>query len=121
MARITHFEIPVDDTEKSMTFYKNVFGWKFQNWGAEEYFLATTGDNSKAGINGAIMKRRHPDQPVVNTIEVENMDTTIRNIEKNGGKMVVPLMAIPGVGWLAYFKDPDQNIHGIMKPDSTAK
>jgi hypothetical protein len=30
-------------------------------------------------------------------------------------------MPIPGLGWLAYFKDLDGNIHGIMQDDSNAK
>jgi hypothetical protein len=28
---------------------------------------------------------------------------------------------VPGVGWLAYVKDPDGNICGIMQADSSAK
>ncbi len=121
MSRITHFEIPVSDTEKSMSFYKNVFGWKFQQWGNEEYFIAITGDENEKGINGAIMKKRDPAQPVVNSLEVKNLDAVIKDIEANGGKIVVQKMAIPSIGWLAYFKDPDENIHGIMQPDANAK
>ena len=48
------------------------------------------------------------------------MDETISAIEKAGGKIVVPKMAIPAVGWLAYFTDPDGNIHGIMQEDKNA-
>jgi predicted enzyme related to lactoylglutathione lyase len=29
-------------------------------------------------------------------------------------------MPIPGVGWLAYIKDPDGNIIGLMQPDPKA-
>jgi predicted enzyme related to lactoylglutathione lyase len=73
------------------------------------------------GINGAIMKKRDPAQPGVNSIEVKNIEQTIKDIEANRGKIVVPKMAIPSIGWLAYFKDPDDNIHGIMQPDANAK
>jgi uncharacterized protein len=34
---------------------------------------------------------------------------------------VVPKMPIPGVGWLAYFKDTEGNIVGVMQPDANAK
>ena len=27
---------------------------------------------------------------------------------------------VPGVGWLAYIKDPDGNIVGLLEPDETA-
>jgi predicted enzyme related to lactoylglutathione lyase len=32
----------------------------------------------------------------------------------------LPKMAVPGVGWLAYEKDPDGNICGIMQADPGA-
>ena len=31
-----------------------------------------------------------------------------------GGTVAVPKMAIKGVGWLAYCKDPEGNIFGLM-------
>ena len=37
------------------------------------------------------------------------------------GKNVVPKMAIPGVGWLAYCTDPGGNIYGMMHDDKNAK
>jgi predicted enzyme related to lactoylglutathione lyase len=37
-----------------------------------------------------------------------------------GGTVAVPKMPIQGVGWLAYAKDPDGNIFGLMQPDEKA-
>ncbi len=121
MSRITHFEIPSDNPEKSMEFYKNIFGWTFQKFGNFDYWVVFTGDQSKPGINGALMKKKDPKQPVVNSIDVASIDETIKTIESNGGKIVVAKTPIPDVGWLAYFTDPDGNIHGIMQPDAGAK
>jgi uncharacterized protein len=58
---------------------------------------------------------------MVNTVAVENLDNTIRLVEQNGGKCVLPRMAIPRVGWLAYFKDPEGNMHGVLQPDPAAQ
>jgi predicted enzyme related to lactoylglutathione lyase len=33
---------------------------------------------------------------------------------------VLPKMAVPGVGWMAYCKDPEGHIFGIMQPDAAA-
>lgn len=121
MNRIVHFEIPSDNPEKLNEFYAKTFGWKFNRWGNEEYWLAETGEKSAPGINGAIMKKRDPQQPMVNTIEVENVDAMCASIEKNGGTIVVPKMPVPNVGWLAYFKDIDGNIFGVMQNDPGAK
>lgn len=118
--RVVHFEIPCDAPEKTMTFFKQVFGWTFQQFGTEEYWTVMTGDEKKPGINGGLMKKKHPGQPVVNSIDVVNLDHTVEQIEKAGGKIVVPKMAIPTVGWLAYFTDPDGNIHGVYQHDPSA-
>lgn len=118
--RVVHFEIPCDNPEKTMDFFTKVFGWSFQQFGTEDYWTVTTGDNTSQGINGGLMKKKDPGQPVVNSIDVANLDKAIAAIEKGGGKIVVPKMAIPTVGWLAYFTDPDGNIHGIYQNDPTA-
>jgi len=118
--RVVHFEIPCDDPEKTMKFFSEAFGWTFQQFGNVEYWSATTGDEKSPGINGGIMKKKDPRQPIANSIEVINLEEAIAKVENAGGKIVVPKMAIPSVGWLAYFTDPDGNIHGLYQQDSTA-
>ena len=119
--RVVHFEIPCDQPENTMNFFKEAFGWSFQQFGNEPYWIAITGDEKTPGINGAIMKKMNPGQPVANSIDVPDIEVAIQNIINAGGTIVVPKMAIPTVGWLAYFKDPDGNIHGVYQNDTAAK
>ncbi|HEY5094150.1 MAG TPA: VOC family protein [Candidatus Eremiobacteraceae bacterium] len=122
MPRPTHFEIPSDNPQKAADFYTKIFGWKITKWdGPTEYWLVSTGDASEPGIDGGLLKRRDPVQPCVNTITVPDLEKTMGTILSSGGTMCVPKMAIPGVGWLAYFKDLDENIFGVMQPDGAAK
>ncbi len=121
MSRVVHFEIPCDNPEKTIEFFKTAFGWTFQQYGTDPYWIAITGDEKSPGINGAIMKKRDPNQPIVNSISVADIDAGIKNIEAAGGLIVVAKMPIPTVGWLAYFKDPDGNIHGVYQDDPNAK
>ena len=94
----------------------------FENLKARSfYYLISTGPKDQPGIDGGLLKKRDPRQPMVNTVAVENLDNTIRLVEQNGGKCVLPRMAIPGVGWLAYFKDPEGNMHGVIQPDPAAQ
>lgn len=116
MGRVIHFEIPAAVPDTSMKFYKQVFGWTFDQMGQQEYYMAKTGEEGTPGINGAIMKRKHPEQPVTNNIQVNNLDKTIQKIKKLGGKIVVSKMMIPETGHLAFFKDLDGNIFGIFEP-----
>lgn len=121
MGRIVHFEIPAANPQQSLDFYQKVFGWNYQEFPGFEYWLATTGPDGEMGINGAIMKRRDPAQPVTIVIGVGNIDESVALVEQSGGQIVVPKMAVPGMGWNAYFKDPDGMIIGLWQPDESAK
>ena len=57
----------------------------------------------------------------INTVAVESLEQTIKKIEQRGGKICVPKMAIPKIGWLAYAEDPAGNVFGIIEPDAEAK
>lgn len=121
MPRVIHFEIPADDPERASGFYSQVFGWKLQKWeGPTEYWLVTTGEPGEPGIDGGLLRRQHPGATTVNTIGVESLDMTVGQVEKAGGQVAVPKMAIPGVGWLAYCTDPEGNLFGLMQPDESA-
>lgn len=118
--RVVHFEIPTDQPEKSMDFFKTVFGWEFQRYGDEEYWMVKTGDKNQRGIDGAIMKKRDPNQPIVNSIDVGSIEKKSEAIKKAGGKIVVPKSPVPGMGWFSMFTDLDGNIHGLWKTDENA-
>ncbi|HZH35910.1 MAG TPA: VOC family protein [Flavisolibacter sp.] len=118
--RVIYFEIPSANPECCRHFYERAFGWNFQQWGAEDYWFAHTGREEERGINGALIKEKDPQQPVINTIGVHNIDQTIGLIKEAGGKIIRPKRAIPAVGWLAFFTDPDDNLFGILQEDSEA-
>lgn len=121
MARVVHFEIPVDDPKRAAAFYKNVFDWEIEKWdGPMEYWLASTGNPKSPGIDGGFLLRKSGNPMVVNTMDVEDLDAVIAKIETHGGEITVPKMAVPGVGWMAYFKDPEGNVHGLMQADDCA-
>jgi hypothetical protein len=120
MSRVIHFEIPSNDPESLSGFYNKVFNWvTVKAPGPMEYWLTRTGDG-EPGIDGGFMRRHHPQQPMANTISVDSVDSALEAVVANGGKIALPKMAIPGVGWLAYFHDPEGNIFGIMQADTSA-
>jgi len=122
MPRPTHFEIPAENPERVMNFYGSIFGWTFQKWdGPQPYWLVTTGPDTEPGINGGILTKRDPQQPCVNTVTVPDVDASVAAVTANGGKIALPKMAVPGVGWLAYGMDPEGNMFGMMQMDSSAK
>ena len=121
MPRPVHFEIPAENPQRAIDFYSKIFGWTFSKWdGPMDYWIITTGEASEPGINGGLMQRRDPNQPCVNTIGVLNLDESVASVTANGGSIAVPKMPIPGVGWLAYCKDIDGHIFGMMQNDPAA-
>ena len=132
MNRLVHFEIHADDPERAVKFYKDIFGWTITKWDspAMEYWVVMTAekDSKEPGINGGLIRRKGPSpakgQPVsayVCTMEVTNLDETIKKILAAGGVEALPKFAIPGMAWQAYYIDTEGNIFGVHQPDSNAK
>ena len=112
----------VKNPEKAIKFYQNTFGWKIEKWeGPVEYWLIMTGDEKETGIDGGLGREEEGFPSVVNTIGVKNVDNIIKKVKANGDKIVRDKHAVPGVGWLAYIKDPEGILSGIMQEDPEAR
>lgn len=127
MSRVVHFEIHATRPDALIAFYTSLFDWKFSQWGTNEYWLIETGPATAPGINGGLVLRRggppvegQPVSAFVCTVEVASVDASAAKALALGGTVALPKMPIPTVGWLAYVKDPDGNIHGLMQPDAKA-
>jgi predicted enzyme related to lactoylglutathione lyase len=122
MPRVVHFEIDAKKPDRAIKFYEKVFSWKIKKWeGPVEYYLITTGKESEPGVDGGLSRRTESEPSTVNTIDVPSVDEFIKKVEASGGTIIRPKMAVPGVGYMAYFKDPEGNIFGMMENDESAK
>ncbi len=126
MPRPIHFEIHASDLDRAQLFYETLFGWRFQPWGNDDYRLIMTGGDGP-GIDGGMMRRHGPapagGEPLTSwvcTVDVDDVDAYVERALAGGGSIAVPKMAIPGVGWLAYVKDGEGNILGMMQEDKGA-
>jgi predicted enzyme related to lactoylglutathione lyase len=86
---------------------------------ARPYYAVSTGDASSPGINGSFYEKQEGWNMVTNIIEVNNIDEAINLIERQGGEVFFQKTAIKGVGYLAYFRDPEGNAFGIMQNESS--
>ena len=128
MSRVVHFEIHATDPEVLVSFYSALFDWTFQKWdGPMDYWLIRTGPAEERGIDGGLV-RRNGDAPAamqsvnafVCTVGVASAETSLARAQELGGTVALPIMAVPGVGWLCYAKDPNDNIFGMLQPDTGA-
>jgi uncharacterized protein len=136
MNRVIHFEIHSSQPEKAAKFYRDVFAWDVSEWiipgvtlpEQNRYWNVATGPETEPGINGGIVVRRgqRPGEgqsvnSYVCTVGVASLSESLEKALKAGGTLAVPKMPIPGIGWLAYCKDIDGNIFGLMQEDRSAK
>jgi predicted enzyme related to lactoylglutathione lyase len=114
------FAINADDVPRARDFYQKVFGWTFEPWGPPNFYLIETGEERVRAVGGMLQERRElvTGAKVIGfecTINVADLDATIRSIENNGGKLVTPKFHIPTVGTVAYFQDTEGNVAGLMQ------
>ena len=129
MNRVVHFEIQATDPDRAQRFYNSVFGWDMKNLGEEmgNYRMIMTGNDAPGtkwpGINGG-MSPRKGDAPVdgqavnayVCIIDVDDVVSCISKVKEAGGVTALDTMEVPGVGKLAYMKDTEGNLFGILQP-----
>jgi len=128
MPRPVHFEIHAADPARAQKFYSQLFGWEFTAWGPPgTYWVVRTG-SSEPGIDGGLVPRRGlapAEGQAVNafvcTMSVGNVDDTVASAQRLGATLALPKMPIPTVGWLAYLKDPEGNLFGVMANDPSAR
>ena len=123
MNRPVHFEIHASEPKQAAAFYRSVFGWQVERVGQADYWLITTAE-AGPGINGGMLQRRGPrpsgDAPVsswVMIVEVEDCAARLDAARDAGATVAVPMDKMPGVGLLAYIRDPDGNVFGMLEPE----
>ena len=126
-SRVVHFEIHAEDPERAIRFYTDLLGWELKKWdGPADYWTIRTGPADERGIDGGLVLRRGPIDGTavvayVCTVNVSDLDTTLEKALAIGGTLALPKMPVPGVGWLAYVKDTEGNIFGMMQYDPAAR
>ncbi|WP_461187444.1 VOC family protein [Arthrobacter sp. Z4-13] len=123
MGGVVHFEIPADDQERARKFYQEALGWRIDPVPGMDYNMVittpmdeSTGQPTQPGaINGGMMAREGQITNPVITVDVPDIDATLQTVEQLGGSVVMPKSEIPGMGYFAYFKDPENNVMGLWE------
>jgi uncharacterized protein len=118
MARpIVHVEIPATDPQALGDFYKSTFGWDL-NLDTTFNYLQFTSEGGPAGAftegSGENWAGAGPNSPVI-YLGTDDLEGDLAKVEAGGGQVLLSSMEIPGIGWMAIFRDPSGNHIGLFQ------
>lgn len=109
MAKVEHFEIPVDDMARAQAFYTTVLGYEYEPWGEEMGMLRQP---QGEGVNGDLHKRGSTPHPTV-VFTVDRLEDVVALAVANGGAQVGEIQQLDENSRWVYIKDSEGNIVGI--------
>lgn len=98
--RIDYIEFPATRMDATKTFYADLFGWKFTDYGPE---YTSFEDGRIAGGFAAA-----EGQKTLIVIYADDLETMEKKVAGAGGKIVKPIFSFPG-GRRFHFLDPNGN------------
>jgi uncharacterized protein len=126
MDPVVHFEMPYDNRDRMVKFYKSVFGWELQVLGEDmgNYVVATTAKtDAKPGapagaIGGGFFPRKAdwPAQYPSVVIAVDKIESSMDKVVAAGGEVLGEPMDIPGIGRYVSFHDTEKNRVSMLQP-----
>ena len=105
---VVHVEIPAVNVETAGRFYQELFGWKLQHVPEMNYTMWEDGSGSGGGFPE--VSDESPAGQVLVYIDSDDIEADLRNVEKLGGKVLLPKREIPSQGWMGIFRDPTGNV-----------
>ncbi len=118
MPTIVHFEIPAEDVERAKSFYSTLFSWDIKQVPGMDYWIIDT--CGEKAVNGGMMKKQNPQQTVTNYVDVPSVEKYSKIVEKLGGKVIQPKMAVPQMGYFAVCLDTEGNAFGLWESNKDA-
>ena len=109
---IGHIEFTVSDLERAKCFYRDLFGWTFEE-PFPDYALFRT---PWGGGGGLYSRKEVPrgESPCV-YVKVGNIEYTVHKAEQLGGQIDIPVHRMGSYGLYAHLKDPDGNVIGVYQ------
>jgi len=117
---VVYFEIPVEDLERAIQFYKAVFNFEFEKTKIDGHEMALFPFKEEAsGISGEVYKPTV--EGVIIYFKTKNIDEVLRLAVKNGGEILYPKTSNGELGFVAEFKDSEGNRIALHQPVITDK
>jgi hypothetical protein len=109
-------ELMTTDVEAAKRFYSKLFGWGTKQFDMPDgpYTTLQVGEDSVGGI-----MKIPADAPAMPPhwgcyVTVERVEDTVAAAQSLGGKLLVPVMDVPGVGRMAVLQDPQGAVLSVI-------
>ena len=107
--QISYLELPASNISELQPFYRQLFGWTYQDFGPD--YSTVHGSGLEVGINGDSPSRSKAPLAMIETNSIEEMQ---RRVEAAGGQITIPIFQYPG-GLRFHFVDPSGNELAIFQ------
>jgi uncharacterized protein len=110
---ITHVDIPVDDMDRAVRFYSEVFGWEIASPPGFEGYPMWRAPNQISG--GGFGQRGGSLTHMRSYVEVDSIDDVLAKIVELGGSVVEGKKEITETSWWATAQDSEGNQIGLYE------
>ena len=119
---IVHLEIPSRNFERSAAFYGKLFGWRTDGVQSGGHLLfeipSSPSDDGPSGesmtgswIRSALAQASGP----LPFVAVDDIDKTLAEVERQGGRVLVPRLALAGKAQFGLLADLDGNVIAVIE------
>lgn len=117
--RFVWHELMTTDTDAASDFYSRVVPWKTEDSGMPSYSLWMSGKTRAGGLMALPQEDGAATPPHwIIYIGTPDVDATVAEAEKLGGKILKPASDIPNVGRFAVLSDPQGAAFAVFNPSS---
>lgn len=112
---VCFWEINAEDAEPLANFYKRVLEWE-TDFNQQSGFYSVKSSGRDSGIAGGIFtgKGNLPPHRAL-YVEVDAIDDIMTKVPLHGGKVALEPYDFEGVGRLAFFRDPEGHMIGLIQ------
>lgn len=109
---IVHIEFKSANFARTSEFYAKVFDWRMEQNTSGSY-MKLSGTNAPSGgwVRADLVQSPGP----VAYLPVDDLEATLQEIERAGGRVLVRSLPFAGGGEVGLFADPDGNVLGLWK------
>ena len=104
MGNFVHQELATTDVAGAKKFYASVFGWTFRDVTMGDghiYVMVSSETNEIGGVHTHLPDGTPPNW--LGYVGVASVKKTAQKVERGGGKIIMPITEVPGMGSMVVF------------------